>query len=102
MHLIYIPEIHTKDKEGNFIDKICARDFWKGTDSYRDLQNEFHKYITSKGFDLERGLLVEETGAKHQKIEELNENIATIGNSGMDVSEWCKWISGEDGYPTFE
>ena len=48
MHLIYIPVIHTKDKEGNLIDKICARDFWRGRDSYRDLQNEFHKYITSK------------------------------------------------------
>lgn len=71
MHLIYIPVIHTKDKEGKEIDKICARDFWRGRDSYRDLQNEFYKYITSKGFDLERGLPIEKTGAKHQKIEEL-------------------------------
>ena len=71
MHLIYIPVIHTKDKEGNLIDKICARDFWRGRDSYRDLQNEFHKYITSKGFELERGLPIEETGAKHEKIENL-------------------------------
>lgn len=71
MHLIYIPVIHTKDKEGNEIEKICCRDFWKGRDSYRQLQNAFHKYITSKGFDLERGLPVEETGAKHEKIEDL-------------------------------
>ena len=71
MHLIYIPVIHTKDKEGKDIDKICCRDFWKGRDSYRQLQNAFHKYITSKGFDLERGLPVEETGAKHEKIEDL-------------------------------
>ena len=71
MHLVYIPVVHTKDKEGNEIDKICARDFWRGRDSYRDLQNEFYKYITSKGFALERGLPIEETGAKHQKIEEL-------------------------------
>lgn len=71
MHIVYIPVIHTKDKEGNEIDKICCRDFWKGRDSYRQLQNAFHKYITSKGFDLERGLPVEETGAKHEKIEDL-------------------------------
>ena len=71
MHLVYIPVIHTKDKEGNSIDKICARDFWKGRDSYRELQNAFHKYVTSKGFDLERGLPVEETKAKHEKIENL-------------------------------
>ena len=67
MHLVYIPIIHTKNKEGKDIDKICCRDFWKGRDSYRQLQNAFHKYITSKGFDLERGLPVEETGAKHEK-----------------------------------
>ena len=71
MHLVYIPVIHTKDAEGNPIDKICARDFWKGRDSYRELQNAFHKYVTSKGFDLERGLPVEETKAKHEKIENL-------------------------------
>ena len=71
MHLVYIPVIHTKDKEGKDIDKICCRDFWKGRDSYRQLQNAFHKYITSRGFDLERGLPVEETGARHEKIEDL-------------------------------
>ena len=71
MHLLYIPVIHTKDKEGKEIDKICCRDFWKGRDSYRQLQNDFFEYITSKGFKLERGLPVEETGAKHEKIEDL-------------------------------
>ena len=71
MHLIYIPVVHTKDKDGNDIDKICARDFWKGRDSYRQLQNAYFEYVTSKGFELERGLPSEETGAKHQKIEDL-------------------------------
>ncbi len=71
MHLTFIPVIHIKDEQGNAIDKICARDFWRGRDSYRKLQNDFHKYVTSKGFDLERGLPVEETGAKHYKIEDL-------------------------------
>lgn len=33
MHLIYIPVI--QDKEEKLIDKICARDFWRGRDSYR-------------------------------------------------------------------
>ncbi|HCC04095.1 MAG TPA: hypothetical protein DEP51_04490 [Clostridiales bacterium] len=71
MHLIYIPIVHTKDKDGNDIDKVCSRDFWRARDSYRQLQNDFHKYITSKGFELDRGLPVEETGAKHEKIEDL-------------------------------
>ena len=71
MHLVFIPVVHTKDKEGNQIDKICARDFWKGKDSYRILQNNFYDYITSKEFELERGVEVEQTGAKHEKIEDL-------------------------------
>lgn len=71
MHLVFVPVVHTKDKEGNEIDKVCSRDFWKGRDSYRTLQNNFYDYITSNGFDLERGLEVEQTGAKHEKIEDL-------------------------------
>ena len=71
MHLVFVPVVHTKDKEGNVIDKICARDFWKGRDSYRILQNNFYDYITSRGFELERGIEVEQTGAKHEKIEYL-------------------------------
>ena len=71
MHLVFVPVVHTKDKEENEIDKICARDFWKGRDSYRSLQNNFYDFITSKGFELERGIEVEQTGAKHEKIEDL-------------------------------
>lgn len=71
MHLIFVPVVHTKDKEENRIDKICSRDFWKGRDSYRILQNNFYDYITLKGFELERGIEVEQTGAKHEKIEDL-------------------------------
>lgn len=71
MHLVFAPVVHTKDKEGNEIDKVCSRDFWKGRDSYRTLQNNFYEYITSKGFELERGIEVEQTGAKHEKIEDL-------------------------------
>ena len=71
MHLVFIPVVHTKDKDGNEIDKVCSRDFWKGRDSYRKLQNAFYDDITSKGFNLERGLPIEETGTKHEKIEDL-------------------------------
>ncbi len=70
MHLMYVPVVHTKDKDGNDIDKICARDFWKGRDSYRNLQNSYFEYVKGKGFDLERGLFVEETKRKHFSIEE--------------------------------
>ncbi len=70
MHLMFVPVVHTKDKEGNKIDKICARDFWKGRDSYRKLQDAYFNHVKSKGFDLERGMFVEDTGRKHYNIEE--------------------------------
>lgn len=73
MHLIYVPVIHTKDKVGNEIDKVCSRDFWKGRDSYRNLQNDFYEYITSKGFELKRGLPSQETGRKHETIQDFKQ-----------------------------
>ena len=70
MHLMFVPVVHTKDKEGNEINKICARDFWKGRDSYRKLQDSYFNHVKSKGFDLERGMFVEDTNRKHYTIEE--------------------------------
>lgn len=63
-----VPDVNTKDKEGNKIDKICARDFWKGRDSYRKLQDAYFNHVKSKGFDLERGMFIEDTGRKHYTI----------------------------------
>ena len=70
LHLIFVPVVHTKDKEGNSMEKICARDFWKGRDSYRKLQNAYFEHVKNKGFDLERGLYVEETNRKNLSVEE--------------------------------
>lgn len=70
MHLMFVPVVHTKDKEGNDIDKICARDFWKGRDSYRKLQDAYFNHVKLKGFDLERGMFVEDTDRKHYTVEE--------------------------------
>ena len=70
MHLIFIPVIHTTDKQGNKIDKVCCRDFWKGKNSYRDLQNSYFKHISEKGFKLERGELVEVTNREHYSVQE--------------------------------
>lgn len=70
MHLMFVPVVHTKDKEGNKIDKVCARDFWKGRDSYRKLQDAYFNHVKSKGFDLERGMFVEDTNRNHYTIAE--------------------------------
>ena len=52
------------------MEKICARDFWKGRNSYRKLQDAYFEHVKSKGFDLERGLYVEETNRKNLSVEE--------------------------------
>lgn len=73
LHLMFVPIVHTKDKENKAIDKICARDFWKGRNSYRQFQDSFFKHVKSKGFDLERGLYVEETNRKHMSVEKFKQ-----------------------------
>lgn len=55
MHLVFIPVVHTKDKNGNSIDKIACSEFWKAKDSYRQLQDAFYNYMIANNFELERG-----------------------------------------------
>ena len=69
MHLVYIPVVNSKDKKGNIIRKISASEFWKGKDSYKKLQNQFYKYITEKGFILERGK--ENTNREHISTDDM-------------------------------
>lgn len=73
MHLIFLPVVHTKDKEGNDIDKLACSEFWKAKDSYRQLQNAFYNYMVSNNFELERGLPKEETGREHIDLKEYKE-----------------------------
>ena len=73
MHLIFLPVVHTKDKKGNYIDKLACSEFWKEKDSYRQLQNAFYKFMVSNGFKLERGLPKEETGREHIDLKEYKE-----------------------------
>ena len=69
MHLVFMPVVHTIEKKtGNAVDKICCSEFWKGKDSYKILQDNFHKYMVRSGFELERGDTKEN---KHIEIEKL-------------------------------
>ena len=86
MHLMFVPVVHAKDKEGKNIDKICARDFWKGRDSYRKLQDAYFNHVKSKGFDLERGMFVEDTNRKHYTVEEYKK-ITNFDNTKKILNE---------------
>ena len=106
MHLVFIPVVHTTDKKGNTINKITCSEFLKAKDSYRQLQNAFHSYITANGFDLERGnpservhLSVEDykkiTNFKNTKLEnlynDLNKEIVYIlPIQNNDILEECR------------
>ena len=86
MHLMFVPVVHTKNKNGKEIEKICARDFWKGRDSYRKLQDAYFNHVKSKGFDLERGMFVENTNRKHYSVEEYK-NITNYENTKKILKE---------------
>ena len=73
MHLIFLPVVHTKDKEGNDINKLACSEFWKSKDSYKQLQNAFYDYMISNNFELERGLAKEETGREHIDLKKYKE-----------------------------
>ncbi len=67
LHLVFIPVVHTKDKNGNEIDKIACSEFWKAKDSYRQLQDAFYEFMVSNGFNLQRG---NENGRVHLSVED--------------------------------
>ena len=70
MHLLFIPVVHTLNKQAKEIDKIACSEFWKSKDSYVQLQNAFYDYITNNNFNLSRG---EKGKRKHYSIKEYKE-----------------------------
>lgn len=90
LHLVFVPVVHTKDKKGNKIDKIACSQYWKGKDSYRQLQDNFYSYMIEHGFDLERGNAKDNT---HIPIETLKQ-ITNYENIKYELSnEQIKSIS---------
>ena len=55
LHILFIPVVNKRDKDGKEIRKIACSEYWKGKDSYRKLQDNFYSYMTKSGFNLERG-----------------------------------------------
>lgn len=83
MHLVFIPVVHTQDKQGNDIDKIACSEFWKGYDSFRDLQDNFYQTMTRQGFDLERG---QTSSRKHLTVQDYKE-VTNFDNSMKDLKD---------------
>ena len=84
MHLTFVPVIHKRDKKtGKQIDKIACSEYWKGKDSYRELQDNFYKYIIEHGFNLERG---KTSNSKHLNIETLKQ-ITNYENIKYEITQ---------------
>ncbi len=83
LHLVFVPVIHTKDKNGNTIQKIACSEYWKGKDSYKKLQDSFYKYVTENGFDLERG---KQREIEHLSTEKLKQ-ITDFNNIKYEITQ---------------
>ena len=70
MHLVFIPVVHTLNKQGIEIDKIACSEFWKAKDSYRKLQDAYYEYMKNHLFDVERGA---ESGRVHLSVKDYKE-----------------------------
>lgn len=79
MHLMFIPVVQGKDRKGQPCKRINCSEFWKGRDSYSRLQDEYHEWMTSHGFDLERGTkgsTAEHLTTEEYKLKKVLEQIA--------------------------
>lgn len=96
LHLVFVPVVHTKDKKGTNVDKIACSQYWKGKDSYRQLQDNFYSYMIEHGFDLERGntkdnthipieALKQITNYENIKYELANEQIKSISTKNTNL-----------------
>lgn len=83
MHLVFVPVVQTKDKKGNIIEKIACSEYWKGKDSYRQLQDDFYSYINKHNFDLERG---KTNSIEHLSTEKLKQ-ITNFDNIKYELSQ---------------
>ena len=72
LHIVFVPVVHKLDKKsGKQIDKIACSEYWKGKDSYKQLQDNFYKYVTDNGFDLERGKTREIEHLSTEKLKQI-------------------------------
>ena len=79
MHVAFIPVINGKDRKGNSCKRINCSEFWKGRDSYSRLQDEYYDFITSRGYDLERGekgSTAEHLSVAEYKLKKVEEQLA--------------------------
>ena len=88
MHVAFIPVIDGKDRKGNPCKRINCSEFWKGRDSYSRLQDEYYDFITSRGYDLERGekgSTAEHLSVAEYKLKKTEEQLASMSEQIAEI-----------------
>ena len=88
MHVAFIPVINGKDRKGNPCKRINCSEFWKGRDSYSRLQDEYYDFITSRGYDLERGekgSTAEHLSVAEYKLKKTEEQLAATSEQLTEI-----------------
>ncbi|MBQ8513904.1 MAG: plasmid recombination protein [Ruminococcus sp.] len=88
MHVAFIPVINGKDRKGNPCKRINCSEFWKGRDSYSRLQDEYYDFITSRGYDLERGekgSTAEHLSVAEYKLKKTEEQLASMSEQIAEI-----------------
>lgn len=88
LHILYVPTIDSKDRKGNPCKRINCSEFWKGKDSYSRLQDEYYKFITARGYDLERGEkgnTAEHLSVAEYKLKKTEEHLQEISEKAVET-----------------
>ena len=88
MHVAFIPVINGKDRKGNPCKRINCSEFWKGRDSYSRLQDEYYDFITSRGYELERGekgRTSEHLSVAEYKLKKTEEQLAAMSEQILEI-----------------
>nr|MCR5121036.1 plasmid recombination protein [Ruminococcus sp.] len=88
MHVAFIPTVAGKDRKGRPCRRVNASEFWKGKDSYSRLQDEYHEWITSCGYALERGTkgsTAEHLSVEEYKLQKTSEQLAELQEQVEEV-----------------
>ena len=88
MHVAFIPVIDGKDRKGSPCKRINCSEFWKGRDSYSRLQDEYYDFITSRGYDLERGekgSTAEHLSVAEYKLKKTEEQLAAMSEQIAEI-----------------
>lgn len=91
LHVVYIPTGEGKDRQGNPCRRINCSMMWGGYNTYGQLQDEFHAFMTQKGYELERG--DKNPDREHLTVAQLKNE--TLKKEGAEIQKEIKTLQAE-------